>query len=315
MLARFFQKSEPISFVSLLLVLFVFVAIHITVSSSEDLGLGNISGIFGVFLFYTFLVFLISFIVSKNHLTQVNYYAILFFVLLMGLFPTVLEISSISLSHLFVLFAARRIYSVYSKKMLLSKFFDSGFYLGVAFLFYPQSIIFLILIYVSYFIYIKIIDKNLFIPLVGFLTPIFILFTYYYIIEKTSVFRSMIEMNIGFDLLKMTEMKFLIPFTVTALVLVFSLLKIFSKFQSFEGRDKSSTKLVIVHLVISVLFLLINNLRIEETIQYLFFPIAVLAGNLFYLLKKYWIKNVILYGLLILAIILPFLPNYNNILS
>lgn len=308
MLARFFQKSKPISFVSLLLVLFVFVTIHITVSSYQQLGLGNISGIFGVFLFYTFLVFLVSFIVSKNHLTQANYYAILFFVLLMGLFPTVLKISNISLSHLFVLFAARRIYSVYSKKMLLSKLFDSGFYLGVAFIFYPQSILFLILIYASYFIYIKIIDKNLFLPLVGFLTPIFISFTYFFIIDKTSVFRSIIEMNIGFDLLKITEIKFLIPLIATTIVLIFSLLKIFSKFQSFEGRDRSSNKLVIVHLVISVLFLLLNNLRIEETIQYLLFPVAVLAGNLFYLLKKYWIKDVILYGLLILAIILPFLP-------
>ncbi len=62
---------------------------------------------------------------------------------------------------------------------------------------------------------------------------------------------------------------------------------------------------------LSVLFLLLNNLRIEETIQYLFFPVAILAGNLFYLLKKDWIKDVILYGFLIVAFILPFLPNFN----
>lgn len=311
MLARFFQKSEPISFVSLLLVLFTFVAVHTTVSSSTHLGLDNISEVLGAFLFFTFLVFLVSFIVAKNHLTQVNYYAILFFVLLIGLFPSVLSISKISLSHFFVLLSARRLYSIHSKKQILSKLFDSGFYIGVAFLLFPQTIIYVLLIYTSYFIYIKIIGKNLLLPIIGFLTPIFVVFTYYFVQDKLATFQTLIEININFELLQFLPQQLLLPLVLIVTISVFSLFKILSNTHSFEGGDRNNNKLVIAHLVLSVLFLLLNNLRIEETIQYLFFPVAVLAGNLFYLLKKDWIKDVILYGFLIVAFILPFLPNFN----
>lgn len=311
MLARFFQKSEPISFVSLLLVLFSFVIVHTTVSSTTQLGLDNISEVLGAFLFFTFLVFLVSFVVAKNHLTQVNYYAILFFVLLIGLFPSVLSISKISLSHFFVLLSARRLYSIHSKKQLLSKLFDSGFYIGIAFLLYPQTIVYVLPIYASYFIYIKIIDKNLLLPIIGFLTPVFVVFTYYFIQDKLAAFQTLIEINLNFELIKFSTQQLLLPLVLIAAILVFSLFKILFNAHSFDVSDKNSNKLVIAHLVISVLFLLLNNLRIEETIQYLFFPVAILAGNLFYLLKKDWIKDVILYGFLIVAFILPFLPNFN----
>jgi len=309
MLARFFQKSQPISFVSLLFLLFLFVLLYYLVPFPSQIDLAYIMQLLGVFLFYTLSIFLISFIVAKNRLTQTNYYAILVFVLMLGLFPSAFVITKVSLSHFFVLLATRRIYSIRSKKMLLSKLFDSGFYIGIAFLLYPPSMLFMLLIYAGFFIYSKIVNKNLLLPIVGFFTPVFIVFTYYYYFDKLASFKSLIEINVGFELIKFTSLKFLIPSLLLLAILTFSLFKIFSNFHSFYGKDKNSNKLVIAHLVISLLIVLLNNLRIEETILFLFFPIAVLTGKLFYSLKRHWIKDVVIYCLLLLAIVLAFLQS------
>ncbi len=306
MLTRFFQKSEPISFVSIVILLFALIFIQFVVPANSNINPSNALQTFGVFLFFTFSLFLSSFIISRNHLTQANYYAILFFVLLLGFFPSVFTVSKISISHLFVLVAARRLYSIHSKKELLSKLFDSGFYLGVAFLINPQTILYILLIYASYFIYIKIIDKNLLLPIVGFGTPLFIVFTYYFVLDKTEVFRSLIELNVVFDLQKVSPEKILLPLILMAVLLIVSLFKISSNSLSFESENKNSNKLVIAHLVLSILILLLNNLKIEETILYLFFPTAILIGILFNLLTKKGVKEVILYCFLLLAFSLPF---------
>ena len=245
--------------------------------------------------------------VSKNHLTQVNYYAILFFVLLIGLFPSVLTLSKISLSHFFVLLSVRRLYSIHSKKQLLSKLFDSGFYIGIAFLLYPQTIVYVLLIYASYFIYIKIINKNLLLPIIGFLTPVFVVFTYYFMQDKLATFQSLIEINLDYELIKFSTQQLLLPLVLIAAILVFSLFKILLNANSFEVSDKNSNKLVIAHLGASILILILNNHDITESIQYLFFPTAVLFGILYNLTMKIWIKEFVLYIFLLLAFGLPFL--------
>jgi len=307
MLTRFFQKSEPISFVSIVILLFTFIFIHVIFLFPSQLSFVKVFHVFGEFLFFTFFIFLVSFIVSKNHLTQTNYYAILFFVILIGLFPSVLTFSNISLSHLFVLLAARRIYSIRSKKQLLSKLFDSGFYIGIAYLLFPQTIVYILLIYASYFIYIKIVDKNLLLPVIGFLTPVFIVFTYFFVLNKTAIFQSLVEINLDFGLNRFLPEHLSLPLILVGTLIVLSLMKIFSTAQFFEVSNKNSNKVVIAHLGISVLILVLNNRDIAESIQYLFFPVAVLFGILFNLNMKLWIKEVVLYVFLLLAFALPFI--------
>lgn len=307
MLTRFFQKSEPISFVSIVILLFTYIFIHAVFPFPSQLGYVKVFHVFGEFLFFTFFIFLVSFIVSKNHLTQTNYYAILFFVILIGLFPSVLTFSKISMSHLFLLLGARRLYSIHTKKQLLSKLFDSGFYIGIAFLLYPQTIFYLLLIYASYFIYIKIIDKNLLLPIIGFLTPVFVVYTYHFVQDKLSAFQSLTEINLDFALTHLLPQHLSLPLILVGTFIVFSLMKIFSNAQFFEVSDKNSNKVVIAHLGISVLILVLSNRDITESIQYLFFPVAVLFGILFNLNMKHWIKEVVLYVFLLLTFGLPFI--------
>ena len=310
MLARFFKKSEPVSFISLLLILLFLVVISFFTPPPISKNLFFFLQIISVFVLFAFMTFLAGFIIDRNHLTPANYYAIVLFVLFLGLFPAVFSISKISFSHLFVLFAARRLYSLRSKRERLFKLFDSGFFIGISFLIYPQSVLYLFLVYSSFLIYQKIIDKNLFIPLLGFVTPVFIYFAYCFVFGNETTFFYFSELHFDFDTLKIAPFDFLIPFSILILLMLWSLFRILTKIYVFDGDDKNSIKLITIHLTISIIILLSNNLKIEETVQYLFFPIAVLVGNLFYLIRKYWIKDFVLYSLLLFVFIWPFVQKY-----
>lgn len=307
MLARFFQKSEPISFVSLLLLLFIYVFIQSFSNLTSEINLWDVLQFFGNFVFVSAFVFLSSFIIRKNYLTPANYYAIFILVILFGLFPTSLGFSKISLSHFFVLLAARRIYSIRSKKTLLSKFFDSGFYIGIAFLLYPVSGIYLLLIYISNFIYIRVINKDLLIPILGFLTPVFLAFTYYFFNDEIGNFKNMTEINLSFDYKNFADKSLYIPLISIMLLLSWALIKIFNNSRSLNNEEKNNSILVLNHLIITLFIFAIVNINIETNIQFLFLPTVILIGNLLVLIKKTWLKEIILYGILILSFMLPFI--------
>jgi len=306
MLARFFQKSEPISFVSLLVLLFFYVFAH-AIIQAPIVNYVLLFQALGTFLFFAALVFLSDFIIRKNELTPANYYAVFVFVVFFGLFPSVLGFSKLCFSSFFVLLAARKIYSIRTKKLLLVKFFDSGLHIGVAYLLYPPSGLYLLLIYAGYFIYIRVINKDLLLPILGFLTPLFLAFTYFFSTEKMLLFRDLIEINLGFRFAEFTIPQLYVPLSIVFILLLWGLLKGFSNRHSIDNEGKNNATLVFYHLLISFFVLFLNNLSLTESIGFLFLPIAVFLGNLLSLISKVWVKEIVLMGLLMLSLLMPFL--------
>jgi hypothetical protein len=307
MLARFFKKSEPISFLSLLLLLLVYTAIHVFVDLQVIINLKSIFSFLGIFLLLSSFLFFTEFIIRKNSLTPLNYYALFVFVLLVGLFPDMINYSRISLSNLFIFLASRRIYSIKTKKEHLLKLFDSGLYIGVSFLLYPVSILFFLLIYIAYAIYIKIVSKDLLLPIVGFLTPIFIVFAYFFFKEDMASFINLIEINIGFDYHKYQNSHFYMPAIFVVFFLFWGILKIFSRRHAMGKETKNTLNLVLVHLLITLIIINIHNLEIDKNSQFIFFPIAVFLGNLFSNIKSYRIKDVLLYSFIVFSFVLLFI--------
>lgn len=306
MLARFFKKSDPIGFISLLILLIVYILIQIFIKVFVVNSLKSFTLTIVVLLFFSFFVFFIDFIIKKNQLSPPNYYAIFIFVLLMGLFPSVLELSEVSYSYFFVLLALRRIYSIQTKKQLLLKLFDSGFYIGIAFLLYPPSGLFLFLVIASYSIYIHVVSKDILLTIIGFFTPIYILYIYFFLSDNLYAFKSITELNINFDYRFFTNSILYIPLFIVLFLSFTGMMKMFYNGHLLGVRWQNSHKLVVFHLLIGIVISLINSASINRNLLYLFFPIAILIGNMVFLSEKKWIKEFILFMLLTLTFILPF---------
>jgi hypothetical protein len=223
-------------------------------------------------------------------------------VLLFGFFPTTIILTKISFAHLFILLAARRIYGLQYKKERNLKLFDIGLFLGIAYLLYPLSIVFLIVAFTAYFFFIKNIEKELFIPIIGFLTPIFLIYVYFIIFKKPKDFITLIEFNIGFDNIIYNTSRFYATLFLVGIVFY----ALYSNVKNLHkgGVDKQrNTKLILSHLVFAVIVIALYLSDTKAAIQFVFFPVAVLIGNSIVNIKKNWIKELLLLSLFIGSIV------------
>ncbi len=308
MFARFFKKSEPIGFISLVALLLVYILIHLF-RGNYEVNTESLMELVGVFFLFSLFIFLLDSIIYKNQLTPNNYYTIYVFVVLIGLFPSVLVISKISISYFFILLAMRQIYSIQTNKKLLLELFDSGFYIGIAFLIYPATGFFIFFIWISYAFYIHIFSKDLFLPVLGFLAPLFLSFTYYFLTDNLASFKSITELNIFFDYRVFTRKALYIPLLIVSILCFWALVKLFSNRHLFGIKWNNSFNLVLFHLLVSLIIILTSGVAVEETILFLFFSVSIIAGNSISLIQKNWFKDTLLLVLLVLSFLTPFSMN------
>ncbi len=308
LLTDFYKKSTPGVIISLVFLQFIYIVICFFKSDLLDaptlLTLGNV---LLVFLFFSFVLLLVNFIIEKNELTIHTAYGVLLFVIFTGFFFRFLNINEFSWAHLFVLFGARHIYSLRTLKNIKLKLLDSSFFVGIAFLIYPPTILYLLLIYVGYFVFIRIYDKNLFIPLIGFIIPVFLSYTYYYVFDNVSDFKGLIEINLGFNSNFFSQYYFVIPIIFLVLMILFSFINILLNESYFERQGKRNIKVVVAHLIISIIVIGVNLNDIAYSIQFILLPSAVLIGNYLFLIKKNWLKESLLWLIFMMSIVIVFL--------
>lgn len=304
MIANFFNQTKPINFLVLsILVLLVFLS---AVAQAYE---GNDSGLFlvksGVFLIAgVLIVFILNFIIRKNGLCEDNSYAILFYILLWGMFPASLLNGGLFVSNFILLFAFRRLYSLRSSLRTKQKIFDSAFWIGIASIFYLWSIVYLVLVYAAIWLFRRADWKNLWVPLVGCLTPIFLAYTYLLAFDDLDRFWNIWTFDLTFDLSMYANIQFLLPILFIGLLFVFSIYPTTKKSLLAKIDFKSTWQLLIVHLSVSLFLMFIAPVKDGSEFSFLFFPLSIIFANFLQILEKYWIQEGILYLFVICLIII-----------
>ena len=165
MISSIFGRTKPINYIILLVFLFVFYwFVHFFLfqkSYSPEQLLGQ-TGILSLLLFSLFVV---NFISLRNKISGGNSYSILFYTLLIVIFPEVLVDSNAILCSFFLLLSIRRILSFRSLKNIRLKAFDATFWILIASLFYDWAILYLIVVVVAIYFYDPKNIKNWLVPL------------------------------------------------------------------------------------------------------------------------------------------------------
>lgn len=302
MIANFFKQSKPINFLVLILagVLFFILSVLLYVlRDKETFSWGTTTLNFIVFLL---ILFLHNFITRKNNLTQNNTYALYFFVLMFAIFPKSIHQSNILLSNFFLFFAYRRIYSLRSNLETVYKIFDSGFWIGMATIFYGWSILFLILEFAAINLFRKSKWNQTFIMIIGFITPIFLYFTYLVLIDSQYKFELLWTFPTSFQYSNYNAFKLLFPISI---LLVFTLWAIYPTLRkSFKSKKKFKVTyyLLLLHLLIAAIIALISPIKDGSEYLFFFFPFSILFANYIQTIQDYWFKEVVLWLFLILAV-------------
>ena len=307
MLANFFGKSKPINFIVLLLFFVcVFFLNLFNASFKVDVTLFFSVEIVGVFSLFIVQFFFVNFIVSKNGLTYDNSYALLFYLLVISFFLPYLYDYQVLCVCLIQLFFFRKIYSLRTLKEVFKKLFDAGFWLGVMCLFNPFLIVFSLLILSALVAHKRVRFQTIMIPVIGFLVPVFLFFTYSFWFDEMELFRNNFLFYTTYDFSLYFENRFLIPLITISVLAIFAIFMKTGRALSVSNSFKKSWSLLLIHLLISVGFVLVTFNRDGSELLIAAFPVTVIIANGFELIKKRFLKEMVLILLIVSSFLVPF---------
>ena len=293
MIAKFFKKTKPINTL-IVLVLLTIVFIITTVSfTSTDFTLTNLIKKLILFAFLVTTLFIINFIIRKNGLTKNNSYVILLLVFCFAIFPFSTLNSQLLGTHFLLLLAYRRIYSLRTTKDIKDKIFDASFWIGIATLIYPWSFLYLSLVFFAVFYFNKLTLKNIIIPLVGFITPIFIYGVYLLLINDFDTFD--LKLVSSLSILSYNSFKLLIPIALISGFLIWAIFPTTIKIIAVNNEFRASWFLLLMHLLISVFVIIPSPIKNGSEFLFLFFPTAIILTNYLQIIEEKWFKEVFLY--------------------
>ncbi len=307
MIANFFNKTKPINFIFLSVLMTIVYIIGNQVIVINDITFNYIlKKIF--FLFLLILsIFIINFIIRKNILTDDNSFALLFYILLFGIFPFSFSDGNVLVSNLILLFTYRRIYSLRSVLKPKEKIFDSAFWIGLASLFYVWSFLYLFLLFFAIFIFNKLSWKNILIPFIGWITPIFLFYTYLLLIGDLSFFDDYWKLLYNFGFYNYLDYKLLVPISFLIFFGLFAIPAITQKNLLAKIDYKSTWFVLLAHIITSLIIVLIAPIKNGSEFSFLFFPLSILYANYLQITEKYWLKELVLFNFFILLIVVYFL--------
>lgn len=308
MLANFLSKSKPINFISLLVFFFLNFCIAIFSSFFDDgysLDIVIKLGILALLFFTIFFIF--NFINTKNNLTFDNSYAYFLFIVLVVLLLSNLINYNILVKMTVYLLFLRKIYSLKSNKKTITKLFDSGLWLGIFFILEPVFILLFILIYLSIYLHNKITIHTLFTPLMGFISPLVIFFTYNFWFDKTEEFTRLFYFDTSFSAELYVKSKYIWAIGTTFFLTIFAMILKSSKVLSVNNTFRKNWILLITNFFLLILLTILIPQKTESELVYILFPIAIILANGIELIEKKLFKDMILYFFLIGCVCFQFL--------
>jgi len=307
MIANFFKKTKPIHAIFICILFLTFYIASIFFVEKPTFSLGLLIKKLGFLFIFLILFFLIRFINRKNQLSGQDSYVLLFLAFLFGLFPRTMIINEVFIAHFFLLFSFRRMYSMRSFQNVKQKVFDSGFWIGMATIFYIWSSVFLLLIFLSILVYKKQEIRNFLIAIVGFITPLFLAFTYYFLTDSHLVFLNTLKFEYNMSMDNFSSLQFLIPFSFVMLFAISAAVIVRLKINTLTNDLKPSWILLVIHLLIASFIVLMSPEKNGSEFIFLFFPIIIFSANIMQVISSKIIKEIIVYCFCLVVLSVYFL--------
>jgi hypothetical protein len=292
MITSFFRTSKPLHY---LIFLVLFFAIFVFQSFyNHNINQSPISylTLFGVFFLFLVTFFVYVFIITKNDLTQKNSFAALYLCLFIGILPQFFLTPIVMLSNLFVLLGLRRIFSLKKNLNTKKKLFDAGFWIALATIFYPWSVLYFVPLFVAILMITSDYFKNTFAVFFGALSVSLTAFLYIFFLNKDfdiwlkQMPQINLDLSIYYDL---------ITFFPLATLLTSSLWGISSLFNKMVFKTSKSRFVYFIlfsALVIGLIIPLVSENKSMADFIFLVFPLAIVMANNTEQTHSQWLPSV-----------------------
>jgi len=303
MISSVFGKTKPINYIIILGFLFLFYwFVHFLLFQSaygpEQLLIQTL--VLGILIFS---IFVVNFIVRRNQITGTNAFVILYYTLLIVLFPEVLMDNNAVLCSFFLLLSTRKLISLKSLKNIKLKIFDASLWIIVSSLFYDWAILYLILVFIVIYFYEPKNFKNWLVPLVGIFAVGIILASILIITNNMGFLMEHYSFSPSFD------SDFFVYLTNNTKLVVYTFIAILFGFLAFIKMGKLGVGRIITMRIVATslaMGLVVTFLKTSSgvfPIMVTFFPSAVLLTKYVEGIKKINIKEIAL----IVSVLAPFI--------
>ena len=160
---------------------------------------------------------------------------------------------------------------------------------------------------VLYSLHQKITIRTLLIPIIGFLIPLILFFSYVFWHDNLEEFLNLFSFYTNYKLSLYTKSKFLVPLSTISFITIVSLFIKTPKVLSIKNTFRKSWVLVTLNLLVSMFFIVLLPLRNGSELLFLLFPASIISANGLEVITKKVIKEIVLIVLLICSFTFSFL--------
>ena len=314
MITSFFRTSKPLHYLIFLVLFFTIFVFQCLYNHNINQSPISYLTLFGVFLLFLVTFFVYVFIITKNDLTKKNSFAALYLCLFIGIIPQFFLTPIVMLSNLFVLLGLRRIFSLKKNLNTKKKLFDAGFWIALATIFYPWSVLYFVPLFVAILMITSDYFKNTFAVFFGALSVSLTAFLYIFFLNKDFDIWLKLMPQINLDLSIYYD---LITFFPLAILLISSLWGISSLFNKMVFKTSKSRFVYFIlfsALVIGLIIPLVSENKSMADFIFLVFPLAIVMANNTEQTHSQWLPSVFIL-LLFATAVLKTVLNIQNLLN
>lgn len=303
MISSIFRKTKPFNYVILLTFLFVFYGVVVFLLFSTPYQQNILFEQIFSLAALLFLIFLINFVVKRNKITGPNSFVILFFTLLIVLFPEVLLDNNGIFCTFFLLLAVRKLLSIKSLIKIKLKIFDASIWIAVSSFFYDWALLYMLLVFITIYLYQPKNIRNWLIPFIGFLAVALISYVVLTLLNKQDFILNhyVFSINITSDFILewKNSLKLLLYILASLILFILTFLKL-----SKSGQGRINTmRLIAIFFFMGLIINLLESFNEVTPILITFFPTSVFLTIYIENMKRSKLKEAVL----ILTVIIPFI--------
>jgi hypothetical protein len=296
MITSVFKKSTLVNTILIFVLLLVFFFLYQTSDLILVASVKDVSNIASRLLLLFASFFLVSFTVKKNNLTKDSSYSVLFFLLFLIIFPSILISSNLLFANFFLLLAIRRLISLQTLKTPKEKIFDASMWIFIASLFHFWCILFILLVYISIFFHVSRDYRNWLLPFIAFFATATIFMVAALAFDQTWINHLQYQMQTNFELDYFTNHYQNIALSFFVVIGLYFLLSLIFSLTNKPLVMQASYKKMIFGFLIGVTIFLISPEKNNALFIFTFMPLSVMCTtNIEYSQKQIYQELVLLF--------------------
>lgn len=304
MLNQIFSSSRPIGYILIAVGLFIAYCVNLFSDVSWMVDSYEIVKKIGLFFCIVLSVLLVQFISVKNGLNSNNLFSLFFYSCFLLLFSTYFDHGRVIVSNLFILLGLRRLLSMHSMRVLNQKIFDASLFILAASLFNTWSILFLILVYYSIIIYTSQDFRSWIIPLVAIVIVAILFYTYGLLtnLDFITYFQERFIWSFNFQYFENNFQR--IALSIFAALSCLFIMAQAILYKRAPIHQHTLYKTILLCFIIGALVYIFEFPKYNASLVFTFFPLSIAAGNLVMNVEQKWVKELIMFGVLIISTII-----------